>query len=291
MGSSLARVLVAKGHEVYFASDDRSGKTIAAGLESGAVDVGSLDNLFGKCDVIISICQGAGVFAIAENAVMSSFGGLFVDANHIGSREMEDKLSNLLAESGVQYVEAAIYGWPYPHESDPHGERVFYFTGDRSGEMVEIFSGTPFHPVVPDVPAKELKRQREEANKNDVPPLVDHGFGVVEFPEIIAIDDVFVDEYIQRRMAVEPRDYEEMPDGRLINRGGYIFTADQVSGAPIRYLNLTPSGSPQEDLDFHSKLQDALMKCIHAYLKVYPEARDCVQWRSDAHLAVYGPSS
>lgn len=116
----------------------------------------------------------------------------------------------------------------------------------------------------------------------------DHGYGIVEFHDVISIDDGFILPWLERRRLAEPRDYTIDENGFYINRGGYKFTEEQIKGAPERYLNLAPSEGSKEDVDFNSKLEKAMFDCINGYSALYPESKDCLWWRSDSHVAVYG---
>jgi hypothetical protein len=144
---------------------------------------------------------------------------------------------------------------------------------------------------ITDNSAKEIKRQREVSDRADCAPHVNHGYGIVEFPGVLDIDDLFIDEYMIRRELYEPQDYFIDEEGFYINRGGYKFTKENIDQAPRRYLNLTPKGCSDEDVSFHSKIETAISKCINAYRGIYPEVHDCIRWRTDAHIASYPKGS
>jgi hypothetical protein len=107
----------------------------------------------------------------------------------------------------------------------------------------------------------------------------------------MSIDDKFIDEYMLRRNTVEPQDYYIDEDGFYVNRGGYRFTKEHAEAAPHRFLNLIPEPGLREDIEFHAEIENALSKCINAYRGIYPESADCIHWRSDGHIASYGPGS
>lgn len=289
MGSSLALAAQRNNNIVYWASDSRSVETRSRAEAIGMIEFKSITEVAKECDVIISICMGGGVVPNASAVIASGFKGIYVDANHIGDRSHEQHLKRMIEDAGISYIDSAIYGWPYPHESDPYGERTIYLSGEKAEVVKSILHGDIFDCVVTEESSKEIKRKREIEDRQDCAPHIDHGYGIVEFPNIINIDDSFIDEYMKRRDAVEPIDYYIDDDGFYINRGGYKFTKEQVDEAPRRYLNLTPDGCPQEDIDFHREIEIAISKCINAYRGIYPEVQDCVRWRTDAHLAAYGP--
>ncbi len=291
MGTSVGVAAQRNGHQVLWVSDGRSSESIRRANENEFTDVESIARLSSECDVIVSICMGAGVMPNAKSVIESGFSGIYVDANHIGDVAHEDHLSQMLFDAGIKYVDASIYGWPYPHESDPHGERTLYLFGDNAGIVSSVFNGEIFDCKISDVSAKEIKRQREISDRKDCMPNIDHGYGIVEFKNAINIDNKFIDEYIKRREECEPQDYFIDEDGFYVNRGGYRFTKSQIDEAPRRYLNLVNEYSPQEDVEFYKEIEIAISKCINAYRGIYPEVYDCVQWRTDAHIACYPPGA
>ena len=291
MGSSLAMAAKRNGHSVYFASEGRSADTVERARVAGIEDLISIENISKTCDVIISICMGGGVMPNAKAVISAGFSGIYIDANHIGDRSHEDHLAEMIMSAGIDYVESAIYGWPYPHETDPYGERTIYLYGAMSAKVAEILDGDIFKCIVSDTWAKEIKRQREIADRSDCMPHVNHGYGIVEFPNALQVDNDFMDEYISRRGLNEPQDYYIDDDGFYVNRGGYRFTKAQVYEAPVRYLNLVDESSPKEDVDFYNEIEACVSKCINAYRGIYPEVYHCLQWRTDAHIAAYSPGA
>lgn len=290
MGSTIGQALQRNGHTVLCCTNGRSEATKANADKHGFTDCPTLQDAFDKADIVFSICMGAGVFPNVELAIKHGFKGLFVDANHIGSFDQETNLKQMVKSAGMRYVEAAIYGWPYPHESDPHTRRVMYLTGAYAPLVHYLVNGDIFYGFITETQwqAKEIKRWREAQDRKNVMPHTDHGYGIVEFHNVLDINEHFVQSWLSRRREVEPHDYTIDENGFYINRGGYKFTEDQIKGAPERYMNLTPAGAPAEDVEFHAKLERAMFDCINGYSNLYPEAKDCLWWRTDAHVAVYG---
>lgn len=294
MGTSLGTLLQGKGHDVIVSTTERSNTTKNNAEQAGFINIADIDEAIRQADVVISISMGAGIFPHAAAAVKNSYKGIFIDANHVGSESKEIELKALLEGAGIRYVEAAIYGWPYPHPNDPHNDRTIYVSGEDEEALVIVegmFAETPFAVERSVLSAKAIKRGLEEATHSENQSVIDHGFGVVEFSNLFQVDDQFLDEYLARRAVSEPSDYIETEDGMFVNRGGYLFTKEDISGVPIRYLRLVAPDITDQDKEFHSSIQSAMLSCIKTYLGLYPEASDCVTWRSDAHLAVYGPGA
>jgi hypothetical protein len=251
-----------------------------------------------EVDVIVSICMGAGVFPNAKMIVDYGFNGIYVDANHVGDPSSEKHLASTLKNGGVRYVEASIYGWPYPHEPNPDAERTMYLSCDGEDNfdaltVFDCFTGAIFECLVSEKEsAKEIKRSREISDRSDCAPFTNYGYGVVEFHNVMAdMGDAFVDRYMERRKLTEPSDYYIDDDGFYVNRGGYRFTPDQIENAPRRFLNLLPSEATDDEVKFHSEIETAIGKSLNAYKGIFPEIVDCLRWRSDAHIAEYPEGS
>ncbi|MDA0898410.1 MAG: 2OG-Fe(II) oxygenase [Bacteroidetes bacterium] len=290
MGASLAQACLRNGHDVFCALNGRSETTKTRANSIGLIDLGTIGAMSQEVEVIISICMGGGVFPNAEEAIKHGFTGTYIDANHVGDKNQEVYLREMLSRARIRYVEAAIYGWPYPHVENPNAERTIYLSGKHSAFAHRLIDGDIFRGSICETQetAKDIKRWRENRDKDKTMPHTDYGYGIVEFHNVLAVDEAFIPGWLERRRKVEPHDYTIDENGFYVNRGGYKFTKAQVTEAPERYLNLSPEGAPSNDMEFHTKLEKAMFDCIHAYSNVYPEAKDCLQWRSDAHVAVYG---
>lgn len=288
MGSSIAQSCLNEGHEVFWCSEQRTDRTRQNAQKYGMQELLSIEDMCQKVDIIFSICMGGGVMPNVLAVAKSNFLGIFVDCNHVGDLEQEQYIHDILNKYSVEYVESSIYGWPYPHENDPNNERTLYLNGFKADIIAETLGSSIFNCKVLEFSSKEKKRQRHEADKQVSMEIIEHGYGILVFPNVMEIDDNFIDEWMKRRDEVESQDFTINEDGFYVNRGGYLFTKAQIEEAPRRYLNLTPQGCPVEDLEFHKKLEDAMFRCIHEYSNRYPEVKDCLWWRSNAHLAQYG---
>ena len=294
MGSTIARALTPKGHDVYWVPAGRSDATKTRAEELGLKEFSSLAEAFASSDVIISICMGAGVIPNATEAVRNNFTGIYVDLNHVGGVEEMNDLAFILEAGSIRYVEGSIYGWPVPAPPGHTDERILYLGGPQSEEsdtniIAGLFTDTFFDVLVSSESAKQLKQKRSDSEITSFLNYTDWGWGIVEFPDVAPeIDDAFVDSWLERRRQVEPSDYTVNEEGLYVSRGGYKFTKRQIQQAPERYMNLTPAGCPAEDQEFSDYLQGKMFNCIHAYTGVYPECKDAVWWGADGHVAVYG---
>ncbi len=288
MGASIALALIKNGHKVFFALDERSEATKNRALPLEAVDLGSIENLCKNVEVIISICMGSGVLPNIEKVRESGFKGTYVDANHIEEDFFESKIQGMLSRFDISYVEAAIYGWPYPHENDPHGERTIYLSGEDASFTASLLDGEIFSTIVTELlSAKQTKKQREKQDRKNNKQMINHGNGIVEFENVINIDDDFIDSWMERLKLSEPDDYYLDEDGFYVNRGGYKFPKETIDESPKRFLKLLTEDSTEEEKLFVEKIDNAMFECIHAYIGEFPEAKDCLRWRSDGHIAYY----
>ena len=118
---------------------------------------------------------------------------------------------------------------------------------------------------------------------------IHHGFGIVEFRNVIDIDTDFFEGWLNRRREQEPSDYTPVGDGTYMNRGGYIFTEEQVNASPGRLLQLKVNAAG-EDLAFAENLEKSMGLCVSSYFDFFPEAQQSIWWRAVPHIATYLPS-
>lgn len=129
MGSAVGDALCACGHEVLWASEGRSAETRARA--AGFRDVHNVVELARQAELILSICPPHAALDVARSA--QGFGGVYVDANAISpARALE------VAALQTEFVDGGIIG-PPPRE---RGTTRLYLSGDRAGEVAEVFAGS-----------------------------------------------------------------------------------------------------------------------------------------------------
>lgn len=87
-GAMGAAVGEAARAEVVWASEGRSDATARRAREAGLVDVGSVAELVGSSEVVLSVCPPAIAEEVAAHVAELGFGGLFVEANAVSPRRM-----------------------------------------------------------------------------------------------------------------------------------------------------------------------------------------------------------
>jgi len=129
MGAAIGDALRQSGHEVLWVSAGRSPAT--AQRAAGLVDVGTLDTLVERAEVILSVCPPHAAADVA--ASVAGADALLVDANAISPAT-----ARAIATGSESFVDGGIIG-PPPRNA---GTTRLYLSGGRAGEVAELFEGT-----------------------------------------------------------------------------------------------------------------------------------------------------
>ena len=114
--------------------------------------------------------------------------------------------------------------------------------------------------------------------------IVTHPSGVLEFQDALSVDHEYVVGWLERLREHEPDEYTVDEDGNYVNRGGYVFTKDEIGWSPQRYLDLDTS---EEDKQFVADMDAVVHGCLLQYLVNFPEAAPSVWWKSPLHVVKY----
>ena len=136
MGVSVARSIRDGGHQVLWASDNRSSASSERAHEHGLVDVGSLAAVCDKSEIILSICPPEAASDVANDVVGAGFKGIFVDANAISPRRMLS-IDEMLTAAGISVVDGGIIGLP---AWKPHKTWLF-LSGRDAGVVADCAGG------------------------------------------------------------------------------------------------------------------------------------------------------
>jgi 3-hydroxyisobutyrate dehydrogenase-like beta-hydroxyacid dehydrogenase len=134
MGSIAALTLQNAGHEVYWVSEGRSGRSRRRAEELGLREAATLERACGICSVIVSVCPPEFAEDTANDALDCGFRGLYIDANAI-SPERVERMARRLAAAGAAFVDASIIGLA-TRES---GRVWIYFSGHEAGRAAALF--------------------------------------------------------------------------------------------------------------------------------------------------------
>jgi len=131
MGAVVGAALRAAGQTVVWASAERSAATVGRAEEAGLEDVGSLDELARRSDVVLSVCPPHAAVELAD--AFPRFTGTYVDANAVSPAT-----ARTIAGLVDRCVDGGIVG-PPPRRP---GTTRLYLSGADAPAVAEIFAGT-----------------------------------------------------------------------------------------------------------------------------------------------------
>jgi 3-hydroxyisobutyrate dehydrogenase-like beta-hydroxyacid dehydrogenase len=137
MGSVVGQGLVGRGHEVLWVSDGRGAKTAGRAAAAGFIEVGTVGELAGRAEVVLSICPPHAAVDVARAVAGVGFGGTYVDANAV-SPQTAEQVASIVMSGGATYVDGGIIG-PPPAKA---GSTRLYLSGDSAESVRELFDGT-----------------------------------------------------------------------------------------------------------------------------------------------------
>jgi 3-hydroxyisobutyrate dehydrogenase-like beta-hydroxyacid dehydrogenase len=131
MGSAVGATLASRGETVIWASAGRSAATAERAQIAGLEDVGSVEELCRRSDVIISVCPPHAAAEVAEAA--QGFPGIYVDANAVSPATARS-----IQELVGRCVDGGIIG-PPPAEQ---GTTRLYLSGREAVQVADLFAET-----------------------------------------------------------------------------------------------------------------------------------------------------
>ncbi len=138
MGAVVGHCLVQRGYQVLWASQSRGPDTAARASAAGLTDIGTIAELAGAADVVLSICPPHAALDVATSiANAGTFRSLYVDANAV-SPQTSERIANVITAADATYVDGGIIG---PPPTSP-GHTRLYLSGDEAGRAQELFAGT-----------------------------------------------------------------------------------------------------------------------------------------------------
>lgn len=137
MGQAVALQLKQKGFNVCTALDKRSARSKALAEQAGLTDVGSIENLTAKCEVILSIMNPAAALDFAGEVAQALAATrrqlLFVDCNAIAPSTLQ-AINAKITGAGGRCADASIIGSP------PRGSTKIslYVSGKEAPELEQL---------------------------------------------------------------------------------------------------------------------------------------------------------
>jgi 3-hydroxyisobutyrate dehydrogenase-like beta-hydroxyacid dehydrogenase len=135
MGAGIGAALVEAGYTVTWASAGRSSASARRAASANLVDLGTVEAMVDRCQLIMSICPPTHAVEVA-NAV-AGFGGLYLDANAIAP-DTARRVAAVIEAGEGRYVDGGIIGNP---PTPTYGTRL-YLSGPAAHEMSGLFAGT-----------------------------------------------------------------------------------------------------------------------------------------------------
>jgi len=130
MGASLA---AACSGERLWCSAGRSAATHARAEAAGLIDVGSLDALVQRADVIVSVCPPASATDVAETVAATGFTGIYVDVNAVAPATARN-----IGRRFARFVDGGVVGPP----AKVPGTTRLYLSGRDAPAIGDLWSGS-----------------------------------------------------------------------------------------------------------------------------------------------------
>lgn len=143
MGAALAAMLTRAGHDVVWASAGRSAATRGRAAGAGLRDLGTVAEVVGQSEVVLSICPPHAARPVAEKVAEAGFAGTYVDANAVAPSSARS-VAAVIEAGGGSYVDAGIVGLPPGEESGPR----LFFSGEGAEAVGSLFEETVVEAIV-----------------------------------------------------------------------------------------------------------------------------------------------
>lgn len=142
MGAAVGATLVARGHRVLVALDDRSRASLERAGAAGLCNTGALAGLVEQAEVVLSIVPPASAVEVAERVVGTGWSGPYVDANAVSPATA----ARIHAVVGDGFVDGDLIGGP----PRPGGATRLYLSGPTAGAWIDVLSGDGLEAVALD---------------------------------------------------------------------------------------------------------------------------------------------
>lgn len=141
MGAAVGACLVGAGTPTLWAAQGRGPATQERAEDAGMTDVGDLDVLVQRADVILSVCPPHAAQATAERIAALGFVGTYVDANAVAPSTAR-RIAAVIRGT-ARFVDGGIVG-PPPRAP---GRTRLYLAGASAASVATLFDGTALAAV------------------------------------------------------------------------------------------------------------------------------------------------
>ncbi len=143
MGVSIAASAINNGHEVYWASDNRSDKTHLRAEKHNLIKVETLMQLCEFSEIIFSVCPPHAAEEVAKSVIETGFKGLYLDANAISPQRVV-KIAQMMESASIHFVDGSIIGEP---SSKPKAT-MLYLSGKYANAIANCFTNGPLEAKI-----------------------------------------------------------------------------------------------------------------------------------------------
>lgn len=123
-----------KWASVIWAGSGRSSASKKRADEAGLTDVGSIADLCGTADIVVSICPPSAAIEVAESVADHGFDGTYIDANAI-SPATATNIGSIVG----RFVDGGVIGPPARSE----GTTRMYLAGPGASDLAEFWASSP----------------------------------------------------------------------------------------------------------------------------------------------------
>ena len=138
MGQAVAMQIKSKGFKVCTALDNRSERSRAMAREAGLTDLGTIQQLIGECDVVLSVMNPGAAVDFAREAAdalrATKRKTLVADCNAVAP-DTAHEIAGIIEAAGGRFVDGGIIG-PPPRDKKTH----LYVSGPGASDL-EALSG------------------------------------------------------------------------------------------------------------------------------------------------------
>ncbi len=147
MGATVGAAARHDVDQVLWASEGRSSATRERAAAAGLEDVGSLENLIERCDLLLSVCPPSAAVELARRVASNDFRGTYVDANAISPRTMRT-IAALFAANTATVVDGGLIGPPAVRA----GTTALHLSGEGARRVAACFETGPLEACCIDGP-------------------------------------------------------------------------------------------------------------------------------------------
>jgi 3-hydroxyisobutyrate dehydrogenase-like beta-hydroxyacid dehydrogenase len=137
MGTALGAALASRGFRVLWASQGRGTQTVMRARAASLEDACTIEQAVKAAEVVVSVCPPHAALALAREAVVNGFAGIYVDANAISPATARE-IATVIDAAGGTFVDGGIIGLPPTAQKQP----TLYLSGTQAAAIVDLFTGT-----------------------------------------------------------------------------------------------------------------------------------------------------